>query len=353
MIFVTGGSGLIGSFLIPALIARGLSVRALYRHQIPALQGANKVEWVEGDLRDTSLMRTSLQGVSHVFHCAGLVSYAPQDEEALLQVNVEGTAALVDACLEQPGVRLCHVSSVAALGSSNRAEDDSASVATPQVVDESAKWDLGAEHAAYATSKYLAELEVWRGISEGLWAVMVNPSVILGPADWTRSSTRLFRYAWQQHRFYTPGSINVVDVRDVVAMMMHLTLDQPHGGERYVLNAGSLPLRDFLAQAAACFGKKPPTVAVPDWAAEAIWRLEHVRAVLTGARPLITKDTARAGRRPVVFSSEKVQKATGLTFRKLPESIAWCCTELQSGGQAAGYLTIPGAAKPVPLDSRA
>lgn len=327
MIFVTGGSGLVGSFLIPALVARGLPVRALYRRQIPALEGAAGVEWVEGDVRDTLLLQAALEGVTHVFHCAGLVSYAPQDEEALLQVNVEGTAAIVDACLHRPGIRLCQVSSVAALGGASEADGQPADVL--QVLDESTKWDLGAEHGAYATSKYLAELEVWRGISEGLQAVMVSPSVILGPADWGRSSTRLFRYAWQQHRFYTPGSINVVDVRDVVAMMLRLTLELSVSGERYVLSGGSLPLGEFLSQAAICFGKKPPTVAVPDWAAESIWRLEHVRAMLTGARPLITKDTARAGRRPVRYRSEKVQQATGLAFRPVPETIAWCCRELR------------------------
>jgi dihydroflavonol-4-reductase len=334
MIFVTGGSGLVGSFLIPALVARGLRVRALYRQQIPALAGAEGVEWVEGDLRDTTLLTTALEGITHVFHCAGLVSYAPQDEEALLQVNVEGTAAIVDACLRQPGVRLCQVSSVAALGG-GATETSVVPGSQPQLLDENTKWDLGAEHGAYATSKYLAELEVWRGVAEGLQAVIVCPSVILGPADWERSSTRLFRYAWQQHRFYTPGIVNFVDVRDVVDCMLYLTLDTQLTAERYVLSAGSLPLQEFLVRAATCFGRRPPTVAVPDWAAEGIWRLEHLRSVLTGARPLITKDTARAGRRPVLYRAEKVQQATGRPFRPLQETIAWCCEQLQRRQQPA------------------
>jgi len=330
MIFVTGASGLIGSFLTPALVARGLSVRALYREQVPSIKGAENVEWVKGDLRDTMLLKAALEGVTHVFHCAGLVSYAPQDEEALLQVNVEGTAAVVDACLERPGIRLCQVSSVAALGGSAKTPQESAPLAGPELLSEQSKWDLSAAHSAYATSKYLAELEVWRGVAEGLWAVIVNPSVVLGPADWTRSSTRLFRYAWQQQHFYTPGSINIVDVRDVVALMTHLTLDQNISGERFVLNGGALPLHEFLSRAASCFQKRPPTIGVPDWAAETIWRLEHVRAVLTGARPLITKDTARAGRHPVVYDASKVQQVTGRTFRPIPETIEWCCRELMS-----------------------
>ncbi|MBX0291297.1 NAD-dependent epimerase/dehydratase family protein [Hymenobacter sp. HSC-4F20] len=326
MIFVTGGSGLVGSFLISALLARGLPVRALYRQQPPTRLAAGNIDWVEGDIRDGLGLRAALAGVTHVFHCAGLVSYAPQDEELLQQINVEGAANLVDACLERPGIRLGFVSSVAALGNGTVADQPAGS---PMQLDEASKWDLGAEHNAYATSKYLGELEVWRGVSEGLQAIIVNPSVILGPADWDRSSTRLFRYAYNEHYFYTPGRINLVDVRDVVDALLRLTLDTTLSGERYVLNGGSLPLRDFLAQAAACFGKRPPSVAVPEWAAETIWRLEHVRSLLTGARPLITKDTARAGRQPTEYRTDKVRRALGLQFRALAETIAWCCAGLR------------------------
>jgi nucleoside-diphosphate-sugar epimerase len=337
MIFVTGGSGLLGGFLIPALVKQGHTVRALYRKQIPSIPTADQVEWVEGDVRDTALLRKALGGVTHVFHCAGLVSYAPQDETQLQQINVEGTAALVDACLDQANdIRLCHVSSVAALGGAAKEGSQEANF----VVDEQAKWDLGAQHAAYATSKYLGELEVWRGISEGLTAVIVNPSVVLGPADWQRSSTRLFRYAHQEHAFYTPGSLNYVDVRDVVEAMLRLMFEAEVFGERFILSAGSVLLRDFLAQAATCFGKKPPTVAVPTWAAETIWRLEHVRSLLTGARPLITKDTARAGRRPVVYNSAKVQALIGFRFRPLAETVAWCCAGLTSANQPSTGVVI-------------
>lgn len=331
MIFVTGGSGLVGSFLLAALVARGLPVRALYRRQIPAIAAAKAVEWVEGDIRDALGLRDMLEGVTHVFHCAGLVSYAPQDEEDLLRINVEGAANIVDACLERPGIRLGFVSSVAALGDAAPAATDLAATRL-MLVDEQAKWDLGAEHNAYATSKYLGELEVWRGIAEGLQAVIVNPSVILGPADWDRSSTRLFRYAHQEHWLYTPGNINVVDVRDVVEALVRLTLDTDRTAERYVLSAGNLPLRELLAQAASCFGKRPPTTAVPNWAAETIWRLEHVRSLLTGARPLITKDTARAGRRPTEYVADKIRRELGRDFRPLSETIRWCCQELVNRG---------------------
>ncbi len=324
MIFVTGGTGLIGSFLLRALRARGLAVRALHRGAVPA-GAAPGVEWLPGDLLDTDLLRAALfPDVTHVFHCAGLVSYAPQDVDLLQQINVGGTAALVDACLERPGIRLAHVSSVAALGIPTATPDPG-----PQVITEAAIWDLGAAHPAYATSKYLGELEVWRGAAEGLSTVIVNPSVVLGPGDWHRSSTRLLRYAHEQHRFYTRGLVNFVDVRDVVAQLMALALDLPAvHSQRFILSAGALPLADFFRHAATALGRRPPTVAVPGWAAEAIWRFEHARALLTGGRPLITRDTARAGRRPLVYDHARVRQTTGLSFRLLEDTISWAATTL-------------------------
>ncbi|MFD1468063.1 NAD-dependent epimerase/dehydratase family protein [Hymenobacter caeli] len=333
MVFVTGGTGLVGSFLLRALRARGVAVRALHRGPVPA-GAAPGVEWLAGDLLDTDLLRAALTpDVTHVFHCAGLVSYAPQDVNLLQQINVEGTAAVVDACLDRPGIRLAHVSSVAALGGPG---PPSAAAGGPRAVTEAATWDLGAAHPAYAASKYLGELEVWRGAAEGLSTVIVNPSVVLGPGDWHRSSTRLLRYAHEQHRFYTQGLLNFVDVRDVAAQLLALALDQPTvRDQRFILSAGALPLAEFFRQAAAALGRRPPTVAVPDWAAEAIWRFEHVRAVLTGARPLITRDTARAGRRPVEYVSTRVQHTTGLAFRPLADTIAWCAAALANPAATA------------------
>ncbi|MGI4742891.1 MAG: NAD-dependent epimerase/dehydratase family protein [Janthinobacterium lividum] len=332
MIFVTGATGLIGSFLLRELRAQGLKVRALHRAALPP-NAAPDVEWILGDILDSTLLSSAISPeVTHVFHCAGLVSYAPQDEDTLLQVNVEGTAAVVDACLARPGIRLGYVSSVAALGQPTINAASEPAATHSQLVTESATWDLGASHPAYATSKYLGELEVWRGAAEGLVTVIINPSVVLGPGDWQRSSTRLLRYAHDEHYFYTRGLLNFVDVRDVVAHFLRLMLDLPPypTPERYILNGGACQLGDFLREAALAFGKRPPTVAVPDWAAELIWRLEHGRAVLTGARPLITRDTARAGRQHLRYDASKAQIATSLGFRPLAETIAWAAQGLKT-----------------------
>lgn len=317
MIFVTGGSGLIGSFLIPELVKQGHQVRALYRGQIPTIADAYKVEWLEGDIQDIVLLQQALQGVNYVFHSAGLVSYDPQDKELLKQVNIEGTANIVDACIEAGTIKLCHVSSIAAIGRPPGKD----------LLTENSKWDAAEYHSAYASSKHLGELEVWRGISEGLDAVIVNPSVVLGPADWNRSSTRLFKYVYNNNSFYTGGKANFVDVRDVVEAMLRLTFSEI-SGERFILNAEQLAYKDFFEQVAGCMGKKAPSRRVNPVLAEFVWRAERLRSWLTGARPLITKDTARVSAKSHFFSNAKVQKVIGLEFRKLDETIAWTCSEL-------------------------
>ncbi|WP_242926629.1 NAD-dependent epimerase/dehydratase family protein [Pontibacter vulgaris] len=324
MVFVTGGSGLIGSFLIQALLEQGHQVKAIYRGQVPGIPGAEQVQWLEGDILDPVFLRSALEDVKYVFHSAGLVSYAPQDVELLKQINVEGTANIVDACLEQQSIKLCHVSSIAAVGRPKGST----------TLTEKDKWDQAEEHSAYASSKYFGELEVWRGISEGLNAVIVNPSVVLGPADWTRSSTRLFKYVFDQKSFYTKGSANFVDVRDVVEAMLQLTFSDITG-ERFILNAGQLTYKEFFERVAGCLGKKAPGIKVPAALAEVVWRAERVRSWLTGSRPLITKDTARVASKTHLFSNNKVSAAIGLEFRPLDETIAWSCSRLLALASAA------------------
>lgn len=321
-VFVTGGSGLVGSFLIPALLEKGYTVKASYRSRIPQLSGAEQVQWLEGDILDPIFLREALQGVGYVFHCAGLVSYAPQDKELLKQVNIEGTANVVNACLEHGNVKLCHVSSIAAIGRPKGAN----------ILTENSKWDAAEYHSAYASSKYFGELEVWRGISEGLKAVIVNPSVILGPADWHRSSTQLFKYAFNEKPFYTEGGANFVDVRDVVEAMQRLTFSDI-SGEKFILNAEQMSYKGFFTAVAKCFGKKAPGIKVPSALTEVVWRLERVRTWLTGGRPLITKETARITGKQHFFSNEKVRKATGMSFRPVNDSLEWVCRELKPAAQ--------------------
>lgn len=323
MIFITGGSGLIGGFLIRHFLDKGMAIKALYRQAIPGhLAQEAGIEWVKGDITDSFLLQEIIGQVDQVYHCAGLVSYAPQDADLLKEVNIAGTINVVDACLQHPQVKLCHVSSIAAVGNGK----------SGAVLTEEAKWDPAAPHSLYGSSKYLGELEVWRGIAEGLQACIVNPSVVLAPSpDWSRSSAQLFKYVADEKRFYTRGQGNFVDVRDVVTCMTTLMEDPASWGQRYILNAGPLTYQDFFEKVAACLGKKAPSVQVPDALTALVWRAEYLRAFITGKRPLITKDTAAMAKRSQVYSSQKVQQRVPGVFRPLEETIAWCCQELKKG----------------------
>jgi len=328
MILLTGATGLVGSFVAKRLVGDGHRVRVLVRPN--ADRGllndvSEQLDWAEGDILDVLSLENALNGVTHVVHAAAVVSFVPRDRAAMYRVNVEGTANVVNACLRTGMPRLLHVSSVAALGRPARPTPTG-----PTVVTEAAKWEESPLNSHYAKSKYRAELEVWRAASEGLPVVIVNPSVILGEGDWGRSSTQLFRYAYDEHRFFPEGALNYVDVLDVAGAIAHL-LFSDLTDERFILNAGAVPYREFLEKTARAFGKKPPAQRVPRAATALLWRLEALRSFLTGSTPLLTRETAQSASHHFFFPNEKIRAATGLRFRPLVETIERVVGALRNG----------------------
>jgi nucleoside-diphosphate-sugar epimerase len=196
VIFITGSTGIVGTRIMFDLLERGLAVKALKRKNSDldfvkrvfvfysgekGIGLFNNIQWVEGDILDVALLERYLAGVEQVYHCAALVSYQPRDEEKLLRINQEGTANLVNAALAAGVKRLCHISSVAAMGRKTG----------KRLTDEKTAWERKANKSNYSLSKFLSEQEVWRGMAEGLPAVIVNPSIILGPSKAKQSSGML------------------------------------------------------------------------------------------------------------------------------------------------------------------
>lgn len=322
MILVTGANGLIGSAIVRRLVQAGESVRGLRRanSNISTLQGIDQqIEWVEGDILDVPSLEQSLIGIEYVIHAAAIVSFVPRDRAAMYKVNVEGTANVVNACLKAGVKKLAYLSSVAALGRPANLSGNQ-----PIVISEAQKWEESPHNSHYAKTKYLAELEVWRGIAEGLSAVMVNPSVVLGEGDWQRSSIQLFKYVWQEKPFYPAGTINYVDVQDVAEIIVRL-LQSDLTNQRFILSAGSLSYRDFLWKIADNFEKKRPSYAVSRWVSEVAWRVEALRTWLTGQSPLVTKETARTSRHSFEYLGEKVQKATNFQYTTLNDTLYRVC----------------------------
>lgn len=332
MILVTGGTGFLGSYLLRALVNTGKPVRALYRQQIPSqLQDIqHRVQWVQGDVLDVLSVEEAMQDIAQVYHCAGMVSFHPDSRQQLMQVNGNGTANVVNMALDAGVQKLVHVSSVAAIGRAKEGD----------VIDEECEWQESRNNSVYAVSKFRGEMEVWRGVAEGLPAVIVNPSIILGSGFWHDSSGTLVKNAWKEFPFYTKGINGFVDVEDV-AKAMCLLMESDISGERFILSADNWSYYDLFSTMATQLGKKPPHIAVQPWLAEVVWRMEKLKGLISGSKPLVTRETARTAQLKICYSSQKIQQQLpGFHFKPLQQTIAEVCDAFRQDMQAeAGLLS--------------
>ena len=329
MILVTGGTGLVGAHLLYELTTSGLRVKALRRQQSntewvkkifsyytsKADTLFEQIEWVEGDILDYLSLEEALNGVSSIFHCAAIVSFHGDDHDMMLNNNVKGTGNLIDAAIHN-GVRLfCHVSSIAALG---KTQDGS------QITEET-YWTPSKRKSGYSLSKFFSEMEVWRGIEEGLDAVIVNPSIIMGPGNWDIGSPKLFQSIWKGLKYYTKGISGFVDVRDVVKAMILLMDEQRFEqvkSQRFILNAGNLSYQNFFNKIADGLNKPRPRNFASDIKLHIAWRIAKAGSFFTGKPPVITRDAVCGTNQNNQYSGEKIKQTTGFQYRSLDSSIS-------------------------------
>ncbi|MGB0977942.1 MAG: NAD-dependent epimerase/dehydratase family protein [Croceimicrobium sp.] len=322
---VSGATGLLGSHLVYALLKEGKKVRALHRSSSDKsllervfgyygddLKNYNELlEWQEADLLDPVDVAAAMAGTDCFFHAAALVSFDPKDREALIRGNQKITANAVNAALEQNVSRFVHVSSVAALG---RKPDQ-------KEFDEQSFWVESDLNSNYAKGKYAAEMEVWRGIEEGLSAAIVNPCIILGPGTWDGGSAAIFKNIAEGFKFYSHGINAYVDVRDVVKALLILAAGSQQ--ERYVIAAENWTYKEVFDKIAEALEVAKPKIEIKPWMAALAWRWEALKSRLTGSKPLVTKETARTAQEQFYYISDKAKKDLGLSFRPLMESIAF------------------------------
>jgi len=318
MILVTGGSGLVGSELISQLLALGNKIKAIYNSTRLTISHQDLIP-VKCDILDTAALEEAMQGVTQLYHCAAMVSFSAKNKDQLLKINIEGTANVVNAALDAGVTKMVHVSSVSALGR----------IRENETVTEEMNWTEESSNSVYGKSKYLGEMEVWRGIGEGLQAVIVNPSLILGSGDWNKGSSEIFRSVYNKFPWYTEGVTGVIDVKDVARAMI-LLMNSEINKQRFILNAENLSYKEVFTNIAKCFGKKPPHKKVTPFIAAIVWRLEAIKSMFTGKDALVTKETARTALAKVYFDNNKILKALpGFQFTPINETIKNICATLK------------------------
>lgn len=328
MIFVTGGTGLVGAHLLYKLTSKGNRVKALKRKSGDVQQVFktfsyysksptelfNLIEWVEGDILDYFALEKILAGVTEIYHCAAIISFNPDERKKMIAGNVEGTSNLVNAAIENGVKKICHVSSVAALGRlDNR-----------QPITEETNWIPSKKISGYSESKFFSETEIWRGVQEGLDAVIVNPSIILGPANWEDGSSKIFKTIWDGMKYYTGGITGYVDVNDVAEAMVILmdeTNFESAKNQRYLLNAENLSYRDLFNQIADALGKPRPRYEANKLMLNIAWRGAGLIATLTGTKQVITREISVSAQSENNFDGSKISRMFGFQYLPISESI--------------------------------
>jgi len=323
-IIVTGGTGLLGSHLLVELAKTENEIIALKRpsSKLEAVEKLfkwyfkenksqfKKVKWVEGDITDINSLLDLFSKGSKIYHVAGKISFNEKDKEQLMTINVQGTANVVNAALEKGIYKLCHVSSIAAIGKNSNK--------TP--TNEEAVIENLAKLSPYAISKYEGEREVWRGMAEGLKAVVVNPTIILGPGNWQESSSRLFRQVYKGLKFYPKGMNGYVGADDLAKIMVHLMNDEI-SSQRYIINAENVSYKQLFTWIAEALQVKPPKYLAHPLLSEISWRVLKALSIITRKPPLITKAIAQTANKTYRYNNEKIKKQTGFTFKPVKQTI--------------------------------
>lgn len=319
MNLITGATGIVGAHLALQLLQQNQSVVALKRSNSDIQKTKKlfsyytadyevlfqKIKWVDGDVCDVYSIIEALEGISTVFHCAGFVSFNKKQYEQLFKINGEGTANVVNACLEKNVGALCHVSSIATLQNPD----------ITHCIDESVFWKSSPQASNYAISKYNAEREVWRGIEEGLNAVIVNPGAIITPGFWEQSSGKIIQTCYKGNLFYTNGGTGYIAASDVAKCMIHLVKEKQFG-KRFVLVEGNYSYQEILTQIHAALSKKPPFIkANKQLLILAAW-LEKIRCFFTQKEPLITQQLIPALIEKNIYNSEKIKQT--IPFKLMP-----------------------------------
>jgi dihydroflavonol-4-reductase len=323
MILVTGATGFLGAELAFQLLKTETKIRCTKRPEskIPnkLIAFVEEIEWVNASILDLSDLTEAFNDITKVYHCAALVSFEANLKEKMLAVNAEGTSNVVNLCIENNIEKLIHVSSIAAIGEA-KGED---------LITEKDFWEGFETHDGYAVSKYRGEMEVWRGINEGLNAVIVNPSVIIGEDAGKEGSGAIFETIRTGFKYYTQGGTGFVDVKDVAKIMI-LLMDSEIVNERFILNSENISYKDLFTKTAKIFDLPTPEKEAKPWMLTIAWRLSGIKNWILGSKGGLNKTTADNASKTSAYSNEKIKSALNVDFIPLQQSITKIVNSLKT-----------------------
>ncbi len=323
MVLVTGGTGLVGAHLLLHLIENGEDVRAIYRNATSIKKTKDlfllynkeslfeKINWIQADIIDIPSLEIAFENIDYVYHCAALISFDPNDEDIIRKINIEGTANIVNFCIDKSIKKLCFVSSIAALGDLKEHEN---------MITEETEWNPEKEHSDYAISKYGAEMEIWRGQQEGLNAVIVNPGVIIGPGFKEQGSGKLFKNVQNGMPFYTKGNTGFIAVTDVVRIMFDL-LKSETKNERFILIAENVVFQDIFNAITKASKIKAPSIYLSPFMMGVLWRIDWLFSTIFRQKRNLDKTTAKASFSKDLYSNEKIKSTLGFQFIAIKQYI--------------------------------
>ncbi len=323
-IFVTGGTGMLGAHLLRQLAEKGMQVTALKRNS-SSLHTAEKVfaaysadparlwkqiTWVNGDVTDYYSLEDGLEGASKIFHVAGFISMNKKDRRKLENINIGGTANIVNAALHHGIKRLVHVSSITALGHAATEGD---------LISEKTPWKNSPLNTHYAVTKQAGEREVWRGSEEGMDVLVFHPGLILGHGDWNSGTGRMVKALAEGLAFYTEGVNGWVDVRDVARAMIQVE-SSGLSGERFILSAANKPMKEAFDELCDLLGSRKPFLRAGKGLLNMAAALDSVKCLFTGGEPLITRDSALTASLKSYYDNSKLLSRTDFRYTPLEET---------------------------------
>ena len=307
---VIGGTGFIGGAILHSLVGSGLPVRAAVRSRagaatVTALGAAS----IEADLLDPSSLRQAMAGCSLVYHAGGLNSMCPREPGRLFEVNVQGSANVIAAAARAGVRRVVYTSSAATLGERRGT-----------VADEDSPhrgWFL----SQYERSKYLAELRVLElGAELGLDVVCVNPSSVQGPGR-TRGTARwLIRYADGRLRWMVDTRVSLLAVDDCTTAH-RLAAEKGVAGQRYLLNGGTLQIRELIDLVAAVTGRRHQVRYLPGAAALGGAALAEATYRLIGRRPPVCREMVRTLLHGHVYDGGRAARDLGFSYTPMADFV--------------------------------